>query len=234
MLSQWLVVHSLIILVGTDDILKAERANIDGTEQRVDEARESLSGWLYVSDYASLDPAFVLAVKESSESDFGVFSAPGTAMHTSAAMLYDAVILFARACSTLTLAECQTNATAVLEKMKVTTFVGESGFLRLDENEDRIPASIGVYNYVKESWNMRNDVIAIYEHEGERFERTNLSVIWPGNVSALPADMESLAQIVLLLPMSGVAQSMPSPTSQSSSPKQQSLPPPLHHTHAAF
>ena len=50
-----------------------------------------------------------------------------------------AVVLYAKACDSLSLLQCQTNASAMMEAMRETSFVGKSGIVRLDKNEDRIP-----------------------------------------------------------------------------------------------
>ena len=50
--------------------------------------------------------------------DFNVTSLRESTMHTGATNLYDSVMLWGRACAMLPLAQCQNNATAVLEVMK--------------------------------------------------------------------------------------------------------------------
>ena len=57
-----------------------------------------------------------------------------------------AVLLYAKACDSLPLLQCQTNATAMLEAMRGTSFTGKSGLVKLDENEDLIP---GVQVYLR-------------------------------------------------------------------------------------
>ena len=121
--------------------MHAEVSKIDGTDQRIGEAREALSGWLYLQDHVQLDQTFVQAVNKQTQADFGVIN-PGNIMHKSAATLYDAVMVFARACGMLSLAQvptlimsmcllciqyvlqCRTNTTAILETMKRNTCVG--------------------------------------------------------------------------------------------------------------
>jgi hypothetical protein len=59
-----------------------------------------------------------------------------------------AVMLYARACDKLSLVQCKTNATAMMEAMRSISFIGKSGNLvRLDENEDLIPGSVAFRNY---------------------------------------------------------------------------------------
>ena len=52
-------------------------------------------------------------------------------------MVYlQAVVLYAKACDGLSLVQCQTNSSAMMEAMRKTSFVGKSGIVRLDKDED--------------------------------------------------------------------------------------------------
>ena len=56
-------------------------------------------------------------------------------------------MIYARACEKLPLKQCQSNASAMLAEMRNLSFVGKSGLVTLDENEDRIPGSVAFQNY---------------------------------------------------------------------------------------
>ena len=56
-------------------------------------------------------------------------------------------MLYAKACDKLPLLQCQGNASAMLEAMQGISFSGKSGFIKLDENQDRLPGSVAFKNY---------------------------------------------------------------------------------------
>ena len=58
-----------------------------------------------------------------------------------------AVMMYAKACDKLPLQQCQSNASAMLEEMRNISFVGKSGLVKLDGNDDRIPGSVAFKNY---------------------------------------------------------------------------------------
>ena len=56
--------------------------------------------------------------------------------------------MYARACDKISLVQCKTNATAMMEAMRSISFIGKTGNLvRLDEDEDLIPGSVAFRNY---------------------------------------------------------------------------------------
>ena len=56
--------------LGTADMIRAEEAVILGSH-RLDDAKQALSGWLYLHDDQEFPPGFVEAVKARTAADFG-------------------------------------------------------------------------------------------------------------------------------------------------------------------
>ena len=58
-----------------------------------------------------------------------------------------AVTMHAKACNKLPLFQCTTNASKMLEMMRTSLFIGKSGLITLDENEDRVLTTTRFVNY---------------------------------------------------------------------------------------
>ena len=149
--------------LGPEDVLHSEEAVISG-EQRVEDAQRALNGWLFVQNEQEFPEGFVEAVKARTFQDFGISSDMGISpysmnlydvrmlvnMHTvfaHYAHCVQAVMMFAKACDKLPLLQCQTDASAMLEQMRNISFIGKSGLIRLDSNEDLVPGSVEFKNY---------------------------------------------------------------------------------------
>ena len=149
--------------LGPSDVLRSEEAVISG-EQRIEDARRALNGWLFLQNEQEFPEGFVEAVKARTLTDFGITNDLGispysmnlydvrmiVSMHTVLAHhahCMQAVTMFAKACDRLPLLQCQTNASAMLEQMRNISFVGKSGLIRLDDNEDLVPGSVEFKNY---------------------------------------------------------------------------------------
>ena len=168
--------------IATNDIVAAEEATIPdsvtvGGDQGVYAAKMALSGWIYFEDEQRFEPGFVEAVRARTAADFGMtnennISSLAMNLHDVCACRHvmslcsghhscmQAVMLYARACDKLSLVQCKTNATAMMEAMRSISFIGKAGNpVRLDKDEDLIPGSVAFRNY-----NFRPSVCLFYEH----------------------------------------------------------------------
>ena len=149
--------------LGPSDVLRSEEAVLSG-KQRLEDARQALTGWLFFQGNREFQEGFVEAVKARTAADFGITNELG--VDPSSMNLYDvrmtvcvhtvlvhhvhcvqAVTVFAKACDKLPLLQCQTNASAMLGEMRKISFVGKSGLIRLDNNEDRVLGSVAFNSY---------------------------------------------------------------------------------------
>ena len=156
--------------IASNDVMEAEEATMPdsvtiGGDQRVYDAKMALSGWIYFEYDKQFEPGFVEAVKARTAADFGMtnendISSYAVNLHDVCACRHamnqcsshhscmQAVMVYARACDKLSLIQCKTNATAMMEAMRSISFIGKSGNrVKLDEDEDLIPGSVAFRNY---------------------------------------------------------------------------------------
>ena len=209
--------------VGSSDVLASERATLDnmpGGNQRVSDAQQALSGFLYFTLDIPSDPVFSDSVKNRTTADFGVPVPANAQLHSNAASMYDGIMLWAKACSNLTLDEMKGNPkNVVFERMKTVQFHGKSGFVRLDANGDTIPAAFAIINYVRTTrfngtaslYSMQSNVVAKYVTASKNFSRTQLPIVWPGNTSVQPGDRGASHRLTLPPPSPPPSRPKPCP-----------------------
>ena len=143
---------------------------------------KALNGWLFFQLAVPDDAQFTAAVKVRTSVDFNIPVDNAAPISSSAASLYDAIMLWAMACSNLTLDQCKTNPkNIVFQTILNTTFEGKSGFVKLDDKGDAIPAAFSYWNYVQSP-----TVIATYTTATETFVRTKATIVWPGGTPDAP------------------------------------------------
>jgi hypothetical protein len=105
--------------------------------------------------------------------------------------MYDAVMLYAMAVGSNS--SERLNGRHFADVMMNMSFDGMSGRVELDEHGD-LKESISAMNYVVESGGtMRGRRIGVYDAPSRRYLPVhNSTVVWPGNVHAIPADMAAL------------------------------------------
>ena len=171
--------------LGTDSVAGAEQGAM-GTD--LAHAQAALHGWIYFEPNNTASPEFFDRVKAASIADFGQQSGGEESMRPYAANLYDAVMLFAVVAGKHP--HELSNGRLIVEAMRNTSFDGMSGRVELDENGD-IVRSIIAKNCVFESGRkMRRRQIGVYNARSRRYSPVlNSTVVWPGNVPSIPADM---------------------------------------------
>jgi len=189
--------------IGPGDILAAEAAKLDNSQkgQRIEDAKRAFSGWLYFVPDAPVSLEFSKEVLNRSASDFNVsVTIQPSQLHPGATAMYDAVMLWAKACTDLTLQECKENTgNIVFERMKTVSFLGKSGYVKLDANGDLIPPSFAICNYVRSEryngtqivYTMSSKVVGRYQTANKSYATTNLAIVWPGEVTTQPSDTGS-------------------------------------------
>ena len=178
--------------IASSDILAAEKAVLQPIDIPEAAAQIALNGWLFFELAVPDDAQFTAAVKVRTTADFNIPVDNAAPMSSSAASLYDAIMLWAMACNGLTLDQCKTNpSNIVFQTMLNTTFQGKSGFVKLDESGDVIPAAFSLYNYVRIpvdmnaskaiTYKMNKILIGTYTTDSKMFVRTKDPIIWPGD-----------------------------------------------------
>jgi hypothetical protein len=190
----------VVLVIGSDEMIKrialqAWRRGLTGgwawltnsdTMLRASDVSQAeataLNGWLFFQLAVPDDAQFTAAVKVRTSVDFNIPVDNAAPISSSAASLYDAIMLWAMACSNLTLDQCKTNPkNIVFQTILNTTFEGKSGFVKLDDKGDAIPAAFSYWNYVQSP-----TVIATYTTATETFVRTKATIVWPGGTPDAP------------------------------------------------
>jgi hypothetical protein len=168
--------------IASSDIVAAEKAVLQPIDIPEAAAQIALNGWLFFELAVPDDAQFTAAVKVRTTADFNIPVDNAAPISSSAASLYDAIMLWAMACSNLTLDQCKTNpSNIVFQTILNTTFEGKSGFVKLDDKGDAIPAAFSYWNYVQSP-----TVIATYTTATETFVRTKATIVWPGGTPDAP------------------------------------------------
>jgi ABC-type branched-subunit amino acid transport system substrate-binding protein len=170
--------------LGTDTVAAAEQGET-GTDLM--HAQAALHGWVYFEPSSSASVEFFDRVKAAAIADFGQHLGVEDRASSYAANLYDAVMLFAVAAGQHL--DELSDGQLIIQAMRNASFDGKSGRVELDENGD-IVQSINSMSYVLESGTMRGRQIGVFDASSRRYLPVhNSTVVWPGNVHAIPADM---------------------------------------------
>jgi hypothetical protein len=148
----------------------------------------ALHGWIYFEPSSAASREFFDRVKAASIADFGQQLGDDDSSNLYAANLYDAVMLFASAAGKH-LKELS-NGKLMVQAMMNASFDGKTGRVELDEQGD-LKESISTMNYVVQSGGpMLGRRIGVYDAPSRRYSPVqNVTVVWPGNVHVVPADM---------------------------------------------
>jgi hypothetical protein len=151
-----------------------------------------MQAWVYFEPYKAAPAAFFARARAATRANFPQQfddDAQLDALATPfAANMYDAVMLYAMAVGSNS--SRRLNGRHLAQVMMNMSFDGMSGRVELDEFGD-LKESISAMNYVVQSGGtMRGRRIGVYDAPSRRYSPVqNDSVLWPGNVHAIPAGM---------------------------------------------
>ena len=150
----------------------------------------TMAGWLYFRRFLSSTgtQAFVEQVSTYSSTGFSITLGPGSVDLTYSTALYDAIMLYARAATTV-LSEGGNlrDGEAVTAAVRSTTFEGVQGHVALDVNGDRIE-SYEVMNFVLRADDVMSSVAVGLYNSRQRQHKAYERVVWPGNTMEVPID----------------------------------------------
>jgi hypothetical protein len=167
------------------DMVRGAENGVKGQDLAV--AQAALHGWIYFKPSSAASQEFFDRVKAASIADFGQQLGDDESTNLYAANLYDAVMLFASTAGKHL--EELSNGKLMVQAMMNASFDGKTGRVELDESGD-MKESISTMNYVHESGVMCSRRIGFYDALSRRYAPVhNGTVVWPGNVHAVPADI---------------------------------------------
>ena len=175
-----------------DAVAGADASAIDPLESS-EAAKAAMQAWVYFEPSNAAPAAFFDRARAATRASFpqefddeAQLDAPATPF---AANMYDAVMLYAIAIGSNS--SRRLNGRHFAQVMMNMPFDGMSGRVELDEHGDLKYESINAMNYVlQSSGTMRGRRIGVYDVVSHRYlPLQNGTVVWPGNVHAIPADM---------------------------------------------
>jgi hypothetical protein len=177
--------------LGLDTVAGADASGIDRPESP-EAAKAAMQAWVYFEPYNAAPAAFFARARAATRANFPQQfddDAQLDALATPfAAKMYDAVMLYAMAVGSSS--SRRLSGRHLAQVMMNMSFDGMSGRVELDEHGD-LEESISAMNYVAQSGGtMRGRRIGVYDAPSRRYSPVqNDTVVWPGNVHAVPADM---------------------------------------------
>jgi hypothetical protein len=177
--------------LGLDTVAGADASGINRAESP-EAAKAAMQAWVYFEPYNVAPAAFFARARAATRANFPQQlddDAQLDALSTPfAANMYDAVMLYAMAVGSNSTR--RSSGRLLVQAMMNMSFDGMSGRVELDAQGD-LKESISAMNYVVQSGGpMRGRRIGVYDAPSRRYSPVqNDSVLWPGNVHAIPAGM---------------------------------------------
>ena len=159
------------------------------TEERA--SVTDMAGWLFFRPFLARDmQVFAEQVSAYSNLHFQVVSSPDTVNLVFSAALYDAVMLYAHAATTvMSKGDDLHDGKAVTAAVRDTNFTGVAGtVVALDSKGDRTE-SYEVMNYVQEEGNVMSSVgVGVFDSTLGQYRAYEQAVVWPGKTMEVPLD----------------------------------------------
>ena len=183
--------------LGLDTVAGADASKVDGLES-AEAAKAVMHTWVYFEPDIAPPVSFFDRARAATRANFPCLlcdDAHSDALSTPfAANMYDAVMLYATAMAMGSIASPGLNGRDLVQAMLNSSFDGMTGRLQLDENGD-MRESIRAMNYVVDSdGSMYGRQIGLYDALERRYSPLqNSTVVWPGSVYVIPADLPEIA-----------------------------------------